>query len=88
MRKFTYFVGNYRQFVKDFSKIAKSLTEMHPNTTIKNGKNVKTVKPFVWGKTQQEAFDQLKKLLSSPHFFAMLIMADHLNSIQILARMD
>ena len=39
---------------------------MNPNTTIKNGKKVKTVKPFVWGKTQQEAFDQLKKLLSSP----------------------
>ena len=45
------------------SKIAKPLTEMHPNTTIKNGKKVKTVTPFVWGKTQQEAFDQLKRLL-------------------------
>ena len=49
-----------------FSKIAKPLTEMHPNTTIKNGKKVKTAKPFEWGKAQQEAFDQLKERLSSP----------------------
>ena len=34
---------------------------MHPNTTIKNGKKVKTVKPFEWGKAQQEAFDQLNE---------------------------
>ena len=65
-RKFTSFTGYYRRFVKDFSKIAKPLTEMHPDTTIKNGKKVKTVEPFEWGKAQQEAFDQLKEHLSSP----------------------
>ena len=41
---------------------------MHPNTTIKNGKKVKAVKPFESGRAQQEAFDQLKEQLSSPPF--------------------
>lgn len=66
VRKFTSFAGYYRRFVKDFSKIAKPLTELHPNTTVKSGKKVKSVKPFGWGKAQQEAFNKLKDLLSSP----------------------
>ena len=66
VRKFTSFAGYYRRFVKDFSKIAKPLTELHPTTTVKSGKKVKSVKPFVWGKAQQEAFNKLKDLLSSP----------------------
>ena len=66
VRKFTSFAGYYRRFVKDFSKIAKPLTELHPNTAVKSGKKVKSVKPFVWGKAQQEAFNKLKDLLSSP----------------------
>ena len=65
IHKFTSFAGYYRRFVKDFSKIAKPLTELHPNTTIKNGKKVKTSKPFVWGKEQQDAFDRLKQALCS-----------------------
>ena len=43
VRKFTSFAGYYRRFVKDFSKIT---TEMNLNTTIKNGKKVKTVNPL------------------------------------------
>ena len=65
VRQFTSFAGYYRRFVKDFSKIAKPLTDLHPNTTIKNGKKVKSCKPFVWGAEQQDAFDHLKKALSS-----------------------
>ena len=52
IHKFRSFAGYHRRFVKDFSKIAKPLTELHQNTTIKNGKKVKTSKPFVWGKEQ------------------------------------
>lgn len=63
VRKFTSFAGYYRRFVKDISKITKPLTELHSNTTIKSGKKVKSVKPFVWGKAQQEAFNKLKDLL-------------------------
>lgn len=63
VRQFTSFAGYYRRFVKDFSKIAKPLTDLHPNTTVKNGKKVKSSKPFIWGKEQQDAFDQLKNAL-------------------------
>ena len=66
VRQFTSFAGYYRRFVKDFSKISKPLTALHPNTGYKNGKKVKTAKPFVWGKEQQEAFETLKAALSSP----------------------
>ena len=65
VRQFTSFAGYYRRFVKDFSKIAKPLTDLHPNTTVKNGKKVKSCKPFVWKTEQQNAFEQLKDALSS-----------------------
>ena len=65
VRQFTSFAGYYRRFVKDFFKIAKPLTELHPNTTVKNGKKVKSSKPFVWQTDQQNAFDQLKEALMS-----------------------
>ena len=60
------FAGYYRRFVKDFSKIAKPLTELHPNTCLKNGKKVKSSKPYIWGPEQEEAFKKLKNALSSP----------------------
>lgn len=70
VRQFTSFAGYYRRFVKDFSKIAKPLTELHPNTCFKNGKKVQSHKPFEWGMPQQEAFDNLKLALSSPPVLA------------------
>ena len=57
IHQFTSFAGYYRRFVKDFSKIAKPITDLHPNTTVKNGKKVKTFKPFVWGIERQNAFE-------------------------------
>ncbi|GJR30263.1 putative reverse transcriptase domain-containing protein [Tanacetum coccineum] len=42
--------GYYRRFIKDFSKIAKSLTEL----TKKN-------KKYIWGEDQESAFQLLKK---------------------------
>ena len=66
VRQFTFFAGYYRIFVKDFSKIAKPLTDLHPNTFFKKSKNVTSSKPFIWGTEQQNAFDQLKQSLSSP----------------------
>ncbi|MCG7878261.1 MAG: DDE-type integrase/transposase/recombinase [Candidatus Thiodiazotropha taylori] len=66
VRQFTSFAGYYKRFVKDFSKIAKPLTDLHPSTSVKNGKKVKMSKPFVWHKIQSDAFEQLKTALSSP----------------------
>ena len=66
VRQFTSFVGYYRRCVIDFSKIAKPLTDLLPTISYKNGKKVKSSKPFIWGKDQQEAFDELRQSLSSP----------------------
>ncbi|MCG8035390.1 MAG: DDE-type integrase/transposase/recombinase [Candidatus Thiodiazotropha taylori] len=66
VRKFTSFAGYYRRFVKDFSKIAKPLIDLHPGTPKKKGKPAKPGKPFKWGSDEQNAFDTLKKALSSP----------------------
>ena len=38
VRQFTAFVGYYRRFCKYFLKIAKPLTDLHPNTCLENGK--------------------------------------------------
>ncbi|KAK1602071.1 hypothetical protein QYE76_017114 [Lolium multiflorum] len=53
VRSFHGLAGFYRRFVKDFSTIACPLNEL-------TKKNV----PFVWGKAQQKAFDELKKRLT------------------------
>ncbi|GJT05375.1 putative reverse transcriptase domain-containing protein [Tanacetum coccineum] len=56
IRQFLGLAGYYRRFIKDFSKIAKSLTEL----TQKN-------KKYIWGKDQESAFQLLKqKLYEAP----------------------
>ncbi|GJT81628.1 putative reverse transcriptase domain-containing protein [Tanacetum coccineum] len=49
IRQFLGLAGYYRRFIKDFSKIAKSLTEL----TQKN-------KKYIWGEDQEKAFQLLK----------------------------
>nr|GEY36338.1 retrotransposable element Tf2 [Tanacetum cinerariifolium] len=56
IRQFLGLAGYYRRFIKDFSKIAKSLTEL----TQKN-------KKYIWGEDQEIAFQLLKqKLCEAP----------------------
>ncbi|GJS53017.1 putative reverse transcriptase domain-containing protein [Tanacetum coccineum] len=56
IRQFLGLVGYYQRFIKDFSKIAKSLTEL----TQKN-------KKYIWGENQESAFQLLKqKLYEAP----------------------
>nr|GEV81231.1 putative reverse transcriptase domain-containing protein [Tanacetum cinerariifolium] len=52
IRQFLGLVGYYQRFIKDFSKIAKSLTEL----TQKN-------KKYIWGEDQETAFQLLKQKL-------------------------
>ncbi|GJT47338.1 putative reverse transcriptase domain-containing protein [Tanacetum coccineum] len=52
--------GYYRIFIKDFSKIAKSLTEL----TQKN-------KKYIWGKDQESAFQLLKQKLCEAPILAL-----------------
>ncbi|WVZ52931.1 LOW QUALITY PROTEIN: hypothetical protein U9M48_003930 [Paspalum notatum var. saurae] len=57
IRSFLGLVGYYRRFIKDFSKTAKPMTSL----TKKNAK-------YVWSSNCEEAFQTLKKLLTSrPH---------------------
>ncbi|GKB60190.1 putative reverse transcriptase domain-containing protein [Tanacetum coccineum] len=50
IRQFLGLTSYYRRFIKDFSKIAKSLTEL----TQKN-------KKYIWGENQESAFQLLKQ---------------------------
>ncbi|GKC24623.1 putative reverse transcriptase domain-containing protein [Tanacetum coccineum] len=60
IRQFLGLVGYYRRFIKDFSKIAKSLTEL----TQKN-------KKYIWGEDQESAFQLLKQKLCEAPILAL-----------------
>ena len=59
VRSFLGFAGFYRRFVKNFSKIARPL---HSLLKVPPGRKMPE---FEWNDSQQEAFSQLKELLSS-----------------------
>ncbi|GJV33412.1 reverse transcriptase domain-containing protein [Tanacetum coccineum] len=60
IRQFLGLTGYYWRFIKDFSKIAKSLTEL----TQKNNK-------YIWGKDQEMAFQLLKQKLCEASILAL-----------------
>nr|GEU71916.1 reverse transcriptase domain-containing protein [Tanacetum cinerariifolium] len=60
IRQFLGLAGYYRRFIKDFSKIAKSLTEL----TQKN-------KKYIWGEDQEIDFQLLKQKLCEAPFLAL-----------------
>ena len=73
VRKFLGFAGFYRRFIAGFSKIAQPLHAMLKGLetrTLKSGKKKRGPakgQKFLWGSTQQEAFDNLReKLISAP----------------------
>ena len=66
VRQFLGFVGYYRRFIKDFSKISRPLSDVMPPLTKKSRKNSKIPESWHWGEKQQQAFDHLKQLLSQP----------------------
>ena len=69
VRQFLGFVGYYRKFVKDFAKIARPLTDLLPSTVRRKNRKkpqTETENPFSWGDSQDKAFTELKRQLSSP----------------------
>nr|GEU62355.1 reverse transcriptase domain-containing protein [Tanacetum cinerariifolium] len=60
VRQFLGLTSYYRRFIKDFSKIAKSLTEL----TQKN-------KKYIWGENQESAFQLLKQKLWEASILAL-----------------
>ena len=80
VREFAGFAGYYRRFVKKFSQIARPLNELLGGPKRKRGK-AKTGKgkpaserqkppEWKWEKAQQEAFETLKRCLSTPPVLA------------------
>ncbi|GJR72325.1 putative reverse transcriptase domain-containing protein [Tanacetum coccineum] len=63
IRQFLGLAGYYQRFIKDFSKIAKSLTEL----TQKN-------KKYIWGKDQESAFQLLKHKLCKAKTLSFTMM--------------
>ena len=61
VRQFLGFVGYYRKFVKDFSKIARQLNSLMPvgKKKRKGKQQSKTTVNWKWGQEEQKAFDTL-----------------------------
>ena len=74
VRRYLGFCGYYRRFVKDFSKVAKPLTDLLPAPVKKKrGKKPTTANPprkWTWDHEQEAAFQKLKDLLTSPPVLA------------------
>lgn len=69
VRQFLGFIGYYRKFIKDFSKIARPLTDLMPTPRKTNGKRkLKALPPreWKWEVEQEDAFTALKDALISP----------------------
>ena len=65
IRRFIGFIGYYRKFIPNFSKISKPLTIMMPKPDSKK-KNRQKKAEFNWGTEQHQAFNHLKELLTHP----------------------
>jgi transposase InsO family protein len=73
LRSFLGFCGYYRRFVKNFSRLAKPLTDLLGGSpTKKKGRKPRKVEIPVWkwGQPQEEAFNNLRKCLTSPPVLA------------------
>lgn len=72
LRSFLAFAGYYRRFIKDFSKITKPLSDLLLPTATKKNKKLKEQKAWIWDHEQQQTFDNLKQILTTPPILAYL----------------
>ena len=68
VRKFLGFASYYRRFIKDFSSVARPLNNLligHPTKTQKKVKSSIKRAPFVWNSEQEDAFQNLKFMMTN-----------------------
>ena len=70
VREFVRFAGYYRQFVKDFSKIARPLNELLCGEQTGKKKGEKPAQEWHWRLEQQKAFETLCQCLTTPPILA------------------
>ena len=72
VREFLGFAGYYRRFVSNFAQMAKPLYALIGGAQGKKGNKKSRVSPppWVWGKTEQDAFEAIKTTLTSPPLLA------------------
>lgn len=73
LRQFLGFVGYYRRFVKNYSKIVQPLNALlighSTNKSFKQSKS-KQKSSWIWGESQQTAFENVKQKLTEPPILA------------------
>ena len=66
LRSFLAFAGYYRRFIKDFSKMARPLSDLLPPTSTKK----KNMPEWKWTENEEIVFNKLKAVLCSPPILA------------------
>ena len=70
LRSFVSFAGYYRRYVKNFSLVAKPLTDLLPPTSAKKNKQKQKKTEWSWTAKEQTAFEHLKDVLTKPPVLA------------------
>ena len=73
LRYFVAFAGYYRKFVKNFSTLVRTLNEKLPPTYHKKGLKRPPKTEWNWTDKDQEVFQKVKEVLSTPPFWLIQI---------------
>ena len=66
VRQFLGFIGYYRKFIQDFSKISRPLNDLMPSTHKQKKKGKTSQTEWKWTDRQEESFQYLKSAIAKP----------------------
>ena len=66
VRQFLGFIGYYRKFIQDFSKISRPLNDLMPSTHKPKKKGKTSQTEWKWTDRQEESFQYLKSAIAKP----------------------